>query len=127
VILSGWKAIAQYLGIGIRTAERWEQGGGLPLHRPIPSRRSHLVANSEEIDSWLRASAAWRRHDLTLLTHLERTRKLLAEAQRARQTLHQRMETLRREVAAMNAAVKNLELVQPDKKLKGSHGKETSK
>jgi len=109
VILSGWKAIAQYLGIGIRTAERWEQGGGLPVHRPIPSRRSHVVANSQEIDSWLHASGAWRRHDLTLLTHLERARKLQAEARRARQTLKEKMEALRREVAAMHAAVQNLQ------------------
>src|SRR6185503_15743399 len=50
VILSGWKAIAQYLDSGIRIVPRWEQQG-LPEHRPIPGRRSHVVSRSEEIDT----------------------------------------------------------------------------
>ena len=65
----------------------------------------HVVANSEEIDSWLRNCATCRRHDLISLTHVERTLKLRAEAQRTRQTLHQMTETLMREVAAVYAAV----------------------
>jgi len=33
-ILSGWKEIANYLGKGVRTVQRYERYMGLPVRRP---------------------------------------------------------------------------------------------
>jgi hypothetical protein len=52
MILSGWKQIANHLGCGVRTAQRWE-AHALPVRRPVPGKRSHVVADSDEIDLWL--------------------------------------------------------------------------
>lgn len=53
MILSGWKEIAAYLHCGMRTAQRWEAHGA-PIHRPSPGKRSHVIANSAELDRWVR-------------------------------------------------------------------------
>ena len=53
MILSGWKEIAGYLRCGVRTVQRWE-ADGLPIHRPSPAKRSHVIAHSEELDRWVR-------------------------------------------------------------------------
>lgn len=52
MILNGWKEIANYLGRGVRTVQRWERLG-LPLHRPNSRLRSAVVTTSEELDGWL--------------------------------------------------------------------------
>jgi hypothetical protein len=57
MILSGWKEIAQYLHCGVRTVQRWE-GDGLPVHRPSPHKRSHVIAHSEELDRWIKTGRA---------------------------------------------------------------------
>src|SRR5215470_10811399 len=102
MILSGWKEIAQYLHCGIRTAQRWESRG-LPIKRPFPGRRSHVVTDSERLDSWIQDSDFWRRQDLDLLANIQRTRELRAQVQRARETLHQKMDILRKELATLQA------------------------
>ena len=107
MVLSGWKEIAAYLRIGIRTAQRWESGG-LPVSRPFPGRRSHVVADSADLDLWLRHSVAWRKHDSDLLLRLERTRKLRADVRQARQILHEKMEALRKEAKAVRTVAEQL-------------------
>jgi phage terminase Nu1 subunit (DNA packaging protein) len=104
VILSGWKAIAQYLDSGIRTVQRWEQQG-LPVHRPIPGRRSHVVARSEEIDNWIgsKSSKAMEKKDSDLLSNFARARKLREELVLARNELRERMAVLRKELAELRA------------------------
>ncbi|MEW5983683.1 MAG: helix-turn-helix domain-containing protein [Acidobacteriota bacterium] len=60
--LSGWKEIAQYLGRGTRTAQRWEKEHELPVRR-LPARggRSESVfAFVGEVDEWLEGAAATR-------------------------------------------------------------------
>jgi len=91
----------------MRTAQRWERGG-LPVSRPFPGRRSHVVADSELLGTWMRGSVFWRQQDFDLLDHIRRTRELRAEVQRARHTLHERMEALRREVVAVRATTEQL-------------------
>jgi hypothetical protein len=55
VILNGWKEIANHLGRGVRTIQRWESLG-LPVRRPKRTDRSAVCAFSEEIDEWLRSA-----------------------------------------------------------------------
>ena len=52
MILNGWKEIANYIGRGVRTVQRWE-GLGLPVRRPNARLRSAVVTDSEELDRWL--------------------------------------------------------------------------
>jgi len=52
-ILKSWKEIASYLGIGVRTAQRWKADRGLPVKQPGSGRGSAVLAMSEEIDRWL--------------------------------------------------------------------------
>ncbi len=53
-VLNSWKEIAQYLGRGVRTVERWEKELGLPVRRPRNHPRSPVVAIPSELDEWLR-------------------------------------------------------------------------
>ncbi len=59
MILNGWKEIANYMGRGVRTVQRWE-GLGLPLHRPHARLRSAVVTTSDELDGWLAACVKGR-------------------------------------------------------------------
>lgn len=51
-VLTSWKAVAGYLGKGVRTAQRWEQLG-LPVRRPPGAvNKSSIVVYSSELDAW---------------------------------------------------------------------------
>jgi len=52
-IIKSWKDIASYLGVGIRTAQRWTRERGLPVKQPGAARRTAVLAISDEIDRWL--------------------------------------------------------------------------
>jgi len=57
-ILKSWKEIASYLGVGVRTAQRWKEERGLPVRQPGASRRSAVLGVPEEIDRWLLDSSS---------------------------------------------------------------------
>lgn len=46
--LKGWKAIADYLGIGTSAAQRWAKGG-----MPVSREGRFTVANVDELRQWL--------------------------------------------------------------------------
>jgi hypothetical protein len=50
--LNGWKEIANYLGKSVRTAIRWEQELGLPVHRFHTAGGEIIYAFREQIDQW---------------------------------------------------------------------------
>ncbi|MCX6626395.1 MAG: hypothetical protein NTW28_02020 [Candidatus Solibacter sp.] len=52
--LSSWKEIAAHLGVGLRTAQRWERDRGLPVHRIPGGPRGLVFALPEELDAWRR-------------------------------------------------------------------------
>ena len=52
MILAGWKEISQHLRYGVRTVQRWEREG-LPVKRVRNSPPSPVVADSEQLDSWI--------------------------------------------------------------------------
>jgi hypothetical protein len=54
--LSGWKDIANYLGKGVRTVQRYESELGLPVRRPAGKPRGSVVATRPELDAWVSAS-----------------------------------------------------------------------
>ena len=51
--LSGWKEIADYLGKGVRTAQRYEREMGLPVFRPAARSGSSVTAIRTELDNWV--------------------------------------------------------------------------
>lgn len=55
-VLSGWKEIANYLGKGVRTVQRYEVELGLPVRRPAGSSCGSVVATKAELDAWVSAS-----------------------------------------------------------------------
>lgn len=54
--LSGWKEIANYLGKGVRTVQRYERELGLPVRRPAGKAWGSVIATRAEIDGWIQAS-----------------------------------------------------------------------
>ena len=55
-ILSGWKEIANYLGKGVRTVQRYEDLLGLPVRRPAGHPSGSVIATRAELDGWVQAS-----------------------------------------------------------------------
>ena len=51
-LLCGWKEIAEYLHLTVRTAQRWESAG-LPVHRAYESQRSPVLASQDELEQWV--------------------------------------------------------------------------
>ncbi|MFN3370577.1 MAG: tetratricopeptide repeat protein [Sphingomonadaceae bacterium] len=53
--LTGWKAIAAFLSVDVRTARRWEGERGLPVHRLPGDSRSPVWADPAELRQWMAA------------------------------------------------------------------------
>ncbi len=102
MVMSGWKEIAGYLRCGVRTVQRWESQG-LPVHRPLPGKRSHVVAYSEELDWWVRDHEPRQAPPENVLVSIARATDLREQARAARAELRQRMNTLRQEMANLRA------------------------
>lgn len=52
-VLNSWKEIADYLGRGVRTAQRWEAELHLPVSRPRIHKRSAVIALKSDLDQWI--------------------------------------------------------------------------
>lgn len=53
--LTSWKGIADYLGVNVRTAQRWELERGLPVRR-FPGERGRVSADPRELVAWKAAT-----------------------------------------------------------------------
>ncbi|MGE5082856.1 MAG: hypothetical protein ACM3ND_08125 [Acidobacteriota bacterium] len=65
--LSGWKEIANYLGKGVRTVQRYERELGLPVRRPAGKPTGSVVATRAELDAWVAVSPIREASRLTKL------------------------------------------------------------
>lgn len=54
-MLTSWKEIAQYLGKGVRTVQRWERTFGLPVCRANGGDHRSVMTLAEELDDWVRS------------------------------------------------------------------------
>jgi len=52
-VLTSWKDIANYMGKGVRTVQRWEQDFGLPVRRPNGSSKKAILARPRDLDAWV--------------------------------------------------------------------------
>jgi hypothetical protein len=66
-VLGSWKEIANYLGKGVRTVQRWERYSALPVHRPSGSSKGVVIAFTEELDQWARRQDGTRHVDAARL------------------------------------------------------------
>jgi hypothetical protein len=55
-VCNGWKEIADYLGKGVRTVQRYERQLKLPVRRPAQKSRGSVIALKAELDGWVQAS-----------------------------------------------------------------------
>jgi hypothetical protein len=52
-VLNSWKEIAEYMGRGVRTVQRWERDLRLPVHRIGRGKRSPVYAAIAELRFWI--------------------------------------------------------------------------
>ena len=69
-VLASWKKIAAYFGCNVRTAKRWEQERGLPVHRVPGKRGSTVFARASELEAWLELGEGQDRLDHALFKHV---------------------------------------------------------
>jgi hypothetical protein len=62
-VLTSWKDIANYMGKGVRTVQRWEQDFGLPVRRPFGSGKKAVLARPGDLDSWIALRCRSRAED----------------------------------------------------------------
>lgn len=118
-ILSGWKEIANYMGKGVRTVQRYEMQLGLPVHRPAGKAKGSVLTTRSELDAWIAASAIRETFGLTrpalpavsgreafatlmqgmadLHTLREEMSELRSDVARLTEKLHQNLEILRQQ------------------------------
>lgn len=70
-LLTSWKEIANYLGKGVRTVQRWEQQFGLPVRRPNEKAKGIVHATRGELDHWLSGHWSQRHVDEVRASHSE--------------------------------------------------------
>jgi hypothetical protein len=92
-ILTSWKDIAQYLGKGVRTAQRWEQQFGLPIRRQSANSHRAIVAIRSEIDAWVYEKAHFRREGKPE-SETERLRRKVQELQEQNSALRRQLEAV---------------------------------
>jgi hypothetical protein len=80
--LNGWKEISAYIQCGVRTAQRWEAGSGMPVHRPALQDSRAVVSFSDELDVWV----SRRFPDPVLQVHNNLNRLVWRTAELASQT-----------------------------------------
>jgi len=107
-ILSGWKDVANYLGKGVRTVQRYERELTLPIRRPRGRASGAVMATKAELDAWVAAmpiGGAFQLHSAAahnaavlneLRQHLKELRRLRRESAELREE-HQRAVRLVRE------------------------------
>jgi hypothetical protein len=53
--LTSWKEIAAFLGVNVRTAQKWEEERKLPVRR-LPGGRGRVAVDIAALDAWKRTS-----------------------------------------------------------------------
>ena len=100
MVLSGWKEVSDYLRCGVRTVQRWEKNA-LPVHRPVPGKRSHVIAYSEELDWWVRDHEPRRAIAGLVTVSIANAQKLRQQNRTIRAELRDRMQGLRSAMAGL--------------------------
>jgi hypothetical protein len=94
-VLGSWKEIANYLGKGVRTVQRWERCSGLPVHRPSGSSKGVVLAFPAELDKWARRQDANSQvpNPLHIQRNLALSSELMAQTQMLRSSTRELMKS----------------------------------
>lgn len=109
-ILSGWKEIANYLGKGIRTVQRYERDLGLPVRRTTRSERAPIIATKSELDAWVNARPIAETFQLARPPIIIATsvKESAAEMHRLRDQMHELQAELRISLTRLHHTIDNL-------------------
>ena len=102
MILTGWKEIARHLHCGVRTAQRRENLG-LPVRRTSYGVKSPVVAESDELDFWLRHGHLPLTKTPGVLDTLQASQNLCIEVGNSRRALRQSLAAVRKQFATLRA------------------------
>lgn len=113
--LSGWKEIANYLGKGVRTVQRYERELGLPVRRPAGRSTGSVLATNAELDGWVKASPI--RASFLLTPHADDVsqgttaaiRNNLAETTRLREQMLLLRSEIKASLHALNDSLRGLQ------------------
>jgi hypothetical protein len=108
-LLTSWKEIANYLGKGVRTVQRWELQFGLPVRRPNEKVKGIVHATRQELDRWLEVQWSQRPKDEHPIPvrlngdHVQVSHASIEHAARLRQENRLLLEDLRTSLGTMFA------------------------
>lgn len=112
-VLKGWKTIAEYLGMAIRTVQRYEHDLQLPIQRT--SRKSSVFVTKAELDAWVsslptRDNTLWGNRVSPscapcqqLREEMRRMRELRADIRRTLETFRKSRRTLQNTLQLLRA------------------------
>jgi hypothetical protein len=108
-LLSGWKEIAEYLHLTVRTSQRWERLG-LPVRRVSDSPCSPVVAIPDEIELWartrdVRSNAALISNKKLLATRMAELRQVRIRTRRKTRKLLRQIDILRKQQMRLVAGI----------------------
>jgi hypothetical protein len=103
-VLTCWKDIANYLGKGVRTVQRWEQEFGLPVRRPNGiAHKSAVIAYARDLDTWL--ESRWSQRSGRHSSHTSGSASNLDDLIRTAHQLRNTHDSLMRETRVALAAL----------------------
>jgi hypothetical protein len=70
-VLNSWKEIANYMGRGVRTVQRYERNLHLPVRRIGGKSRKAVLALPQDLDAWLRSVALGESNQQPVVHHSE--------------------------------------------------------
>jgi hypothetical protein len=105
VLLRGWKEIAAHLRCGVRTAQRYA-GRDLPVKRLGRSRKASVMADSTDLDRWVKRGGLMPKVEWQPNPLIGRSRELVAEIQRNRKALRQNISCLRESFGTLVSSTK---------------------
>lgn len=104
-VLTSWKAIAQYMGTGVRTVQRWSTERGFPVRGTGNGHRRLVIAMTEEIDEWVHSQS---------LHGLETTSQSEPD-----EILQERIASLQSEIGSLRL---HIDVMQMRKEIDENHG-----
>lgn len=125
--LSSWKEIANYMGKGVRTVQRYEAQFGLPVKRPAGKSRAAVVATRAEIDTWIESSPAREalRRSVGEIVAREPELREIREGIREMHDLRAQMQALRKETnSSLNMLLSGLALLMKSSREQRTHSEE---
>ncbi len=109
-VLSCWKEIAAYLGMGVRTVQRYEREYALPIRRPATHNKRIVLAIPAELAAWAHerqvtanSGASQKSGAPQTSARVDRIRCSRAQLAASRVRLQREVDTLRRNQITMMA------------------------